>query len=171
MSLQKQHFLKTFLDKYDPDIVLISKTKLNPKRKIEFKNHNIIRVDTRTNAILGGGTAILIKNTFSYKQIKTEKLGSFNTIESAAISLNLINKQKLILVSIYAPDSQNDVFVEELDNLFNVLNLDKFDTKYIIAGNMKTKHINWNNVVNNSRGNSLNHCLQNNNVKYKPELL
>ena len=51
----------TLIKKETPDVVLISETKLNYRRKVHYKNYSIIRHD-RPNATQGGGTAILIKN-------------------------------------------------------------------------------------------------------------
>lgn len=57
---QKRSNLLNFLKIHKPDIITLSKTKLNPIHKIDFQNYLFIRRD-RPNATLGGGVAILIK--------------------------------------------------------------------------------------------------------------
>ena len=61
--------LTKFVADYNPDIVLIGETKLNPKYKIEFKDYDVYRND-RPNATQGGGTAILIKKPIQYQKIE-----------------------------------------------------------------------------------------------------
>lgn len=60
ISNQKRYSMLTLINKETPDIVLISETKLNKRRKVHFKNYSMIRHD-RPNASQGGGTAILVK--------------------------------------------------------------------------------------------------------------
>ena len=67
ISTYKQYFLHKFTEQENPDIALLSETKLNNTRKFMVKNYNIIRND-RPNSIQGGGTAILIRITANPKQ-------------------------------------------------------------------------------------------------------
>lgn len=60
--------LKLFIEKKNPDILLLSETKLNAQHKIQFIGYNTIRTD-RPNSKQGGGTAIIIKNNIPHNTI------------------------------------------------------------------------------------------------------
>ena len=69
ISIEKKYCLQKLIEAYNPDIILLTETKLNTKHKIYFDNYKIIRND-RINSIQGGGTAILIKNLFKFRIIE-----------------------------------------------------------------------------------------------------
>lgn len=56
------------------------------------------------------------------------------------IELSLENSLKLFVISVYPPDSDKD-FIEDLDILFNYLNLHNIN-HYYIASDQNSKHKN-----------------------------
>ena len=138
------------------------------RHTLYFKEYNIIRND-RPNGKVGGGTAILIKNNIKHEilDINTET----ELIESTAISLDTTNNNKLILVSIYAKKGATSKFKSDLEKLFNKLNLISQTNYYVIAGDFNAKHVNWSNKMNDERGISLQDWLNNNDIRYRINLL
>ena len=64
ISLEKKYFLLKLIKIYNPDIILLSETKLNQNHKLIIDGYNIIRND-RPNSIQG----IIIKKNYKYKII------------------------------------------------------------------------------------------------------
>ena len=169
VSIHKQQYLKTFLNENDPDVVLLNETKLNPKRRVQFENYKMIRVD-RPESTLGGGTAILIKNQYSYKEIELRNIIKLTCLETTIVKLKLKRQQNLILISVYASQRNGDTFQTDIDNLFKKLHLDNTNNLYIIAGDLNAIHTSWKNKTNNPRGNTLNKWLTTNNIKFRTKL-
>ena len=80
----------TLIKKDTPDIVLISKTKLNNRHKVHFKNYSIIRQD-RPNTTQGGGTAILMKNPLKFKIIQNDKIPNCKILETTIRKIKINN--------------------------------------------------------------------------------
>ena len=68
VSHAKRFEFLQFIEIHNPDVVLISETKLSEIHKISFADYNIIRTDRR-NKKGGGGTAVLLHNKFHSKII------------------------------------------------------------------------------------------------------
>ena len=66
ISLEKKYCLLKLIKIYNPDIILLSETKLNQKHKLIIDGYNIIRND-RPNSIQSGGTAIIIKKIINIR--------------------------------------------------------------------------------------------------------
>ena len=159
----------TLIKKETPDIVLISETKLNYINKVQYKNYSIIRHD-RPNATQGGGTAILIKNPLKFKTIQNDKITNFKILETTIIKIKINNKENLFISAAYAAYGNQKQFNDEFDNLFQLLQLDKQENYYIIAGDLNAKHTSWKNEINNTRGNSVRTWLDNKSIFYKTNL-
>lgn len=65
---QRRASLMNLINKQNPDIILLSETKLNKNHVITFTNYNVIRND-REEKNIGGGTAIIIKKSIKYEKI------------------------------------------------------------------------------------------------------
>ena len=169
ISLEKKYFLLKLIKIYNPDIILLSETKLNQKHKLIIDGYNIIRND-RPNSIQGGGTAIIIKKNYKYKIIDNILTKKQTCIESSTILLKLKNNENLYIMSIYASQNNQHNFNKEFEEIFSTLKLDKLENYYIIGGDMNAKHTNWNNKENNSRGISLNDWINYNSITYKSKL-
>lgn len=168
VSNSKRIALTLLLNKTNPDIILLNETKLNNKHTMYFKSYKIIRNDRR-NAINGGGTAIIIRKNIKYETIhintKTEVL------ETTAIRLDTTDNNKLILVAIYAKRGPNAKFREELEKIFDELNLSQQTNYYILAGDFNAKHESWSNRLNDERGRVLKSWIDNNDINLRINLL
>lgn len=169
ITLDRRLNLMNFIDNNKPDIVLLNETKLNSKHKIYFENYNFIRTD-RENARQSGGTAIIIRNDIKFKKIKILGIQKFSCIETTIISLKLQNNKLMYIVAIYGPSTPGNIFITELQKLFDILKLEREENYYIIAGDLNAKHSDWKNRINNSRGNALKNWLRNNEYLYKCKL-
>ena len=169
ISDYKQFILQKFLDTYCPDLVLISETKLNPNHYVNFSNYNILRTD-RPQATQGGGTAILYKNNIHVTQVKCECTQSFKLIETTILKMKLTNDNFLYIISIYVTNSNQSLFKNEIDKLFNALRLSNSKTYYLIAGDFNARNKNWGDQTSNQRGRYLSRWLMDNNVEFKCKL-
>lgn len=64
---QRRASLMNLINKQNPDIILLSETKLNKNHVITFTNYNVIRND-REEKNIGGGTAIIIKKKYKIRE-------------------------------------------------------------------------------------------------------
>jgi hypothetical protein len=68
------------------------------------------------------------------------------------IEISLENSLKLFVISVYALGSDKGDFIEDLDILFNYLNLHNINHYYILASDQNSKYTNWGNPQNNNKG-------------------
>lgn len=85
-----------FIDNNNPDILLISETKLNPTHKLNFIGYSTIRTD-RPNSIRGGDTAIIAKEDIPYDVIQHTNTSKDPTIETAIIRIKSQNTNLFII--------------------------------------------------------------------------
>ncbi|XP_076620345.1 uncharacterized protein LOC143341343 [Colletes latitarsis] len=156
------------LTKHNPDIVLLSETKLNHTHRINFQDYHILRTD-RFGAKQAGGTGILIRKTISFESIEPNSIKNNICLETTIIKIKTQNNCKIYIVAAYAAKKKE--FISELKNLFTTLELDKSNNYYLIAGDLNAKHTSWGNVSNNERGVYLNKWYLDNQITYKTSLL
>lgn len=167
---QRRASLMNLINTQKPDILLLSETKLNKKHILRFENYNIIRTD-RNGTHIGGGTAIIIKKTLKYNEIKIPEIEKDNIVEQTIIKLNSGNNKILYIIAAYAKCGSQKEFIPDINRTFNYLKLDHLDTYYILAGDLNAKHTNWKNLNNNPRGIALNKWMAENSMRYKAQLL
>lgn len=63
VSNYKRIQLLNFLEKNNPDLILINETKLNKRHTLFFKNYNVVKVDRETGK--SGCTAIIKEKTLN----------------------------------------------------------------------------------------------------------
>ena len=162
--------LSNFLIKYNPDILLLNETKLNNMHKIKFPKYNFIRKD-RPASSRGGGTGILLRDGIKFKIISNNILESFKVLETCIIRIPLASNKNIFIISVYYPSGNNDSFLKtELLQLFKILNLDHLDNYYILAGDLNSKHVDWGNNTNNSKGLLLNEWLRENDIQFRCDI-
>ncbi|XP_034944089.1 uncharacterized protein [Chelonus insularis] len=145
---------------------MISETKLNKNHKrITFQHHNFVRTDRRAPK-RGGGTAILIHKRLHYELISFPNSHKNNTIEYTAIKIKT-NKAVLLVLSIYAAQKTTDTFIEDLDKLFDDLNLNSNNIFFIIAGDLNARHTAWGDTRMNTRGAAFYNWTRNSNYALK----
>lgn len=135
-STQKQADVHHFLAEMALDILLISETKLNSSHRINFAGYNTVRNDRNVTGARGGGTAILVKENINFSEVHYPNSKDKQILEYTIIQLITNNSDKLYIVSIYATNkvATKQVFLDELNNLFNKLKLYNHKYPYILAG-------------------------------------
>lgn len=136
--------LEYFLQAQKPDVVLLSETKLNLRNKVRFASYSTYRNDRLSDG--GGGTAVLVKDTIRHEILNTPSLC---TAEASVMKLQL-NGSTVSIGSIYNPKK---LLSDDLNKLLSM------DPDIFLAGDFNAKHVTWNNLNNNSNGNTLNKFL------------
>lgn len=95
VSRQKRHYFNLFIKEQKPDIILVAEHKLNKNHNLNINGYNIYR--QHRNGRMGGGTAIIIKETFISERIDI----NLQNIEATVIKLRNINGENLFLASLY----------------------------------------------------------------------
>lgn len=67
--------------------------------------------------------------------------------------MKISNKENLFITAAYATYESQKEFNDEFNNLFELLQLDKQENYYIIAGDLNAKHTSWKNELNSTRVN------------------
>lgn len=166
---QRRASLMDMTKKENPDLILLGETKISAFHKIQFANYNFIRRD-RPNATQGGGTAIMIKREWKYKEIQLVFQKNATTLEVTIIQLNLSGGDKLFIISAYSAGNNSKDFSTEWNQIFQELKLDEYQNYYILAGDLNAKHSKWQNAVNNPRGIFLHDWLTQNSIIYKTKM-
>lgn len=142
VSPAKKVQLIEYINRYNPEIVFLTETKLKPGHFFAVKNYNLFRADRlQTN---GGGTAILVKNSINAKQVKSHS----RFFESCAIKLK-VSKQSVVCIAIYVPPTSNLKY-------FNFKNFfENFNESIICAGDFNARHTEFGDYICDERGNQL----------------
>lgn len=167
ISNQKRNEILNFSEDHNPDLMLISETKLKQQHKISFKEYNIIRNDRTFNT--GGGTAILVKKSINFETINIPPLIA-PVIETTTIATKVGENKTLFVVAIYVTKEKSLSLTEALEHIFNHLELHNENNYFYIAGDFNAKHSNWKNPENNTKGYALNKFIEDNNIKYRINL-
>lgn len=153
------------------DIALICETKLNKKHcNLTFKNYAVVRHD-RENAILGGGTAIVIKQNIKFESLNIQSLRNFECLETCGIVIQMPAGNRVFVLSMYASARNSHRFKEELNNLFDRLKFFELNNYYILAGDINAKHTDWKNPTNNTRGVFVRKWIIDEHLKYRCRLI
>ena len=129
LLLQKLHSKNTSID-----IVLLCETFLNKKIEplINIPGYTII-TNSRTQS-KGGGTAILIKNTLTYRRRKDLDIFEEKKSESVFIEILAKNNKHIVVGSMYRPpNNTDDTFVESILKIKHQLTSDQ-EKKELIIG-------------------------------------
>lgn len=123
------------------DIIGISETKLDSKKKLKIPGYRIYRNDRNSN---GGGVALAVKRQIPHDQTVLPVVRNF---ESVGISIRT-SLGKITLIQAYVPP-RNRIFKTEIVKFF------QNDNKVILMGDFNAKHRAWNCYTNNANGNAI----------------
>lgn len=152
VTLQRRHYLNTFLCDNRPDVVLLSETKIKEKHRMSFKNYKFIRTDRTDNK--GGGCAILINEKFKFE---THKINNLKYIEHCAISMhNELDNKQINIAAIYNSTGRNNI-KNDINTICSYFN----SGETIIGGDYNAKNTAWGDVKQNESGKSLKEWLDN----------
>ena len=156
VSHEKRYTLLQFIEKQKPDIILISETKLKKRHKTQFADYAIYRTD-RPNADGGGGTAVMVKNTYPLEcvNVLTHLSARNEVLEYTVAIFSLSMGQKLYVISAYANNLARAVYAEELDSLFSKLKLNELNNFFILAGDLNSRIQEWGDRFSYYKGNLL----------------
>ncbi|GFV18524.1 probable RNA-directed DNA polymerase from transposon X-element [Trichonephila clavipes] len=119
-----------YIQRYDPDIIALQETFLQPCHSFNIPNYTIYRNDRLTHR--GGGTAILIKNSIAHHSIHIHT----HALENTTIVLEGTNK--ITISCIYRPpNSPHQTLIPDL------LKILRNRTHCFIAGDFNAKHHSW----------------------------
>lgn len=161
VSDNKQLICQTFLDTHDFDILLVSETKLNPRRQCTFAGYTIHREDRPENH-QGGGTAVIYKEGLNIAPVAISYNAADKLTEVAVVKIKFSNNTNLFIVSCYIKPNANvhSKVLKEMDDLFGVLNLHSINNYYIVAGDLNARHLDWGDSLCNRRGRQLKKWLE-----------
>lgn len=141
----KEDELFNFLRKQNIQLAAITETFLKPGISIKRDPNYLVYRNDRIDGA-AGGVAIII-----HKRIKHKLLSSFNTkvIESLGIEVET-NLGTLLFTVAYLPfqcrGQQKNYFKSDLQKL------SRHRSKFLIVGDLNSKHRTWNNIQSNSNG-------------------
>lgn len=138
-----------FLSTYNVAICLISETWLKVEERCSVQNYIVYRKDRPTvnrNRNNGGGVAIAIRNDISHKQLPGLPL---EIVESIGIEVCGIQ-----MYSVYFPGSK--LSPQKFQSFRNdIIKLTSIRGKFLLGGDLNSKHRLWNCVKGNQAGNIL----------------
>lgn len=148
--VRKQLFID-FINNNNADIYLVSETKFGTNNKFHLNGFRIFRNDRTCGA---GGTAIIIKNQFRFKNI----ISYGHPMEGISIDL-FIDARWIRVFSIYFITIEADVLVSEFIN--------KCKLPFIMGGDFNARNIITGDVSNNTNGLNLEKIVIENNIAWK----
>lgn len=171
-----QHNVRRFeihsiVEKYKPDIVLLSETKLTSKHYLLSNTYSVIRTD-RPNSKQGGGTAIMIKNNIKHKIIKYPSSNKNRILEFTIVQIftEATSNNNIFIISGYATNSSKKIFIYELNDLLPCLDLNNLNNSFIQAGDLNARRKEWGDSDDNQRRKYLRNWEKDTLAKYRVKI-
>ncbi|GFV20632.1 RNA-directed DNA polymerase from mobile element jockey [Trichonephila clavipes] len=120
---------ESFIADWNPDIVYLQETHLQPCHNFIFPDDSIYRTD---GTFRGGGTAVMIKRSIPHHQIFITN----NNLETTAIKLIRLNEQPITIVSAYRPPRKS-ISDQDLHRIF------RNQGYVLVAGDLNAKYVSW----------------------------
>lgn len=142
-----------FLNSNNVDICLLSETWLSDENTFYHPQYSCVRRDRVGRN--GGGVAILVKKTIQFNIIPCI---ATEVVENVGIEISFRENSNLRIYSVYFPGGQNNsVFRNKFkSDIRKMLNM---PYKYLICGDLNSRHRSWNCLRANPWGNILHDCL------------
>lgn len=138
-----------FLNSNNVDICLLSETWLSDENTFYHPQYSCVRRDRVGRN--GGGVAILVKKTIQFNIIPCI---ATEVVENVGIEISFRENSNLRIYSVYFPGGQNNsVFRNKFkSDIRKMLNM---PYKYMICGDLNSRHRSWNCLRANPWGNIL----------------
>lgn len=143
VSRHRRHYLRIFLDRHRPDILLVAEHKLSPGHRIDFAGYLSYRQNRHGGR--GGGTAVFVKD-----DIRSERV-VLNTgnVESTAVRIGVGGTAVTVVAAYLRP--QETLAVSDFDAVLNLAR----DEGVLIGADFNAKHPYWGGTVTNPSGDAL----------------
>ena len=82
-----------------------------------------------------------------------------------------LQSKKLFIIAAYANNQANKKFINELDYLFNKLNLIDVNNLYVVAGDFNARHTLWGDSIDRRKGIMLKNWLDNEGIVYRSRII
>lgn len=139
--------LQHHLDRFAPDVVLLTETWLTGYFQVKLRGYKIFRND-RTDA-LGGGTAIAIKNVIAHENVVPRT--AVTSFEFSGLIVKLANGSRIAMLTVYR--SRKPLIPNELSQL--IAEIKAVSSKLIVGGDFNAWNTNWACDSTNSEGRKL----------------
>lgn len=141
------------------DILTLSETWVKELLTFNIQGYNVFG-NARPSGRGGGGTCIYVKKDIQAKQLSNPLFFLSNILESTIVEINIRNKLRFLCISIYRPNTSNDMNInEQIESFFlrlaEILEfLDSYKIPIIFAGDFNLDLFKCN-LVNHSSLNLL----------------
>ncbi|GFU19924.1 nucleic-acid-binding protein from transposon X-element [Trichonephila clavipes] len=120
---------RSFIADWNPDIINLQETHLQPCHNFTFPDYSIYRTD---RTFRGGGTAIMVKRSIPHHQIVINN----NSLETTAIKLTRQDDDPITIISAYRPP-RKPLPEQDLHRIF------RSQGYVLVAGDLNAKHVSW----------------------------
>lgn len=149
--------LKFLINKYNPNIVMLSETWLNQKKMVKFPGFNCYRLDREDG--YGGLLALVRTNFKSYPLILDQTPLQNLFIEVQAFKLVLDQIGDIFFLNMYIHPTKSKFSFNNLNDFFSINNLT--DKIIFWAGDFNSKHQIWGYNSSDRRGDAIVELAQN----------
>ena len=91
-------------------------------------------------------------------------------METSTVTIHCSQNKSIIVISAYSPGHNNISFINELNNLFNQLEINNPNTFYLIAADLNCRLKEWGDTASNTRGQYLQNWLNNHSIDLRATL-
>jgi len=145
--------LGDFLARESVDVATITETHLKANENIFLPEYHLLRLDRAT---AGGGVAIAVKRNIKFRLLPSFKL---KLIEAIGVEITS-ETEPITIIAVYYRKQANIKDGSASDFHNDIIKLTRRQAKFIIAGDLNTRHQAWGNLRKNRNGTILNDDLQ-----------
>lgn len=109
----------------------------------------------------------MINNLIPYKQIQLNCQNKIKNLEITILKVKTNATKNLYLISAYAPGDNRSSFSQDLNLIFEELDLFNPKNYYVLAGDLNARHHYWNDSKINTRGSNLYNWFVENQIDYR----
>lgn len=158
ISHQRRHNLQVFVNDHNPDVMLLSETRLRHTHKLCYKHYTLIRSDIINNSMVG--TAVLIRDNIKHELLNTTPW-QLEALETTCILIHTTCRP-MCVISLYRSAHTLTHISNDLEILTDICSQNDWDL--VIGGDFNAKHPRWNNTTTCTQGRALDAWLIQNRV-------